>query len=117
MKEKTLQSGATLAMQLSSLEECNNLLDAVLGELVGVKIEGIKIPEPGESFDFRSLMGTDIWAFKDGFFKIVKSKAIRSALWPCMINCTYAPPGGPPLRITQGVGGTFESEKTRGDYI
>ena len=109
MKESKLKSGAVLAMQLSSLEECNAQLDAVLGELVGVKIEGFRMPEGGADFDVREIFSQDIWALKDALFKVMKSKAVPEALWPCLGRATY---NG--RKVTPAL---FEDETARGDFL
>ena len=117
MKEIKLKSGATLGLQLSSLEEGTTLLDAILNELVGLKIEGFATPAEGEQFDLKNLFGKDLWALKDVLFKVIASKSVKEAVWVCMGQCTYAPPGRPAERIVRGAQGTFESEKTRADFF
>lgn len=109
MKEIKLKSGATLGLQLAAFEDGMALLDAILREMIGVKME-----LEGETLDLRELAGKNLWQLKDALFKVIASKDVKAALWTCLSSCTYALPGKPGERIDRT---TFESEKTRGDFF
>jgi hypothetical protein len=106
MKENNLKSGAVLGLQMAAFEDSMDLLDSILKEMVGVKVEG---------FDIKELIGQDLTQLKDVLFKIISSKLVKAALWKCMESCTYQEAGtAAGLRINKA---TFESEKTRGDFF
>ena len=110
LTEKKLGSGATLGLQIADFEDAIALHDAVIGELVGIKIEGLDL----EKFDPKDLFTKDISAYKDLIFKVVISRTVRDAFFRCAACCTYqAPSASAPDRITRN---TFQPEGARADF-
>jgi len=86
---KTLPSGAKLEVTMAGFEDCEHLDEAVKAELRGVDINE------------ESLVGL--------FMRLSSSKAVKTALWPCMSRATY---NG--QKITRD---TFEPEAARADFF
>lgn len=89
-----LSSGAELDMTMSSFDDGEILLQAVLKE-----IDAIQITEKTDH----------IAIFKSIFARTILSKEIKSALKPCLERVTYNK-----VRLTNDI---FEDEKVRCDYL
>ena len=87
--KKTLPSGAELEATMAGFEDCERLDEAVKTELRGVDMNE------------ESLVGL--------FMRLSSSKAVKAALWPCMMRATY---NG--QKITRD---TFEPESARADFF
>jgi len=108
MKEVKLSSGAILGLQMADFEDGTALYQTLCAELVGIQI-------PMQATDLKSMASMDISVLKDGFLKLMASKAIYSQVWKCMNSCTYAPAGTEaPLRILKN---TFQTEEARKDFL
>lgn len=113
MTEVKLESGAILHLQLGDLEQGCELLDAILGALVGVEVAGLG-GDAAEKDQIESLFA-DVFKLKDVIFRLVGSKAVREKLWPLMMCCMYqGSKENVPSKITRT---TFQPEANRGDFL
>lgn len=114
--EKTLDSGATLNITVSSFAIGNKLLKTVARELevVGINV-GLGSGRMEEFFKV-NLNKDDVFnTIKNVVARLVASEAVEAVLWECMERATYKPVGSESgLKITRQ---TFEDEKARGDYL
>jgi hypothetical protein len=107
--EKTLDSGAKLEVQLAPFEEAEALLEVVMEELGDIKIElGLKGKDLKEIFEME-ITDDALNTIKNVVAKVISSKKIKAALWPCMGRALYND-----IKIGKE---TFESETARGDYL
>lgn len=110
LNEKRLASGAVLGLQIADFDAAMALHDAIMQELIGVKIEGLDL----EKFDPRELFKKDISAFKDLILRVVSSRVVRDALFRCAASCTYqGPRDAAPQPLTRN---TFQPQGARADF-
>lgn len=104
-----LPSKAVLELTMGTIEECDNLLNAFLNEAQNVGINLGKDFKGLESFGEMDVNSDMVNTMKNAFCQIVKSKAVKEAVFVCGKRGTY---NNAPLSKD-----SFEPETARGDYL
>lgn len=107
MKSVTLKSGNTLEIQEADFEKAWDLAQLVAAELAE-ELPGLKI----DSLDVEEILEKDVDVGKiiSVILRLVASKRIYNAIWPCFESCLYN--GAKVSRV-----GTFDNPKSRSDFI
>lgn len=110
MITKTMDSGATLGIEVASFAVGTKLLKTVARELEAVGINvGLGTGRLEDFFKMNFDKDAVINTIKNITLRLVGSDAVEAVLWECMDKCIY---NG--VRITRT---TFEDEKAKGDYF
>lgn len=105
MKSITLKSGNTLEVQPAAFGDSWDLSQLIAGELA-IGLPGLKIESLDESAFNQDI---DIGKFISVIFRLISSKPVFDAIWPCFAPCLY---NGEKVERS-----TFESEKSRPDFL